>query len=361
MTPISTYIQLAKDKQIGPAYFHLNQNAAIKEDDQNNWLVSKDAGGLSRQLLAARGILGDQYFPEYIRSIMVNGQDQAFKDLFSQEAMSAIAPMYDKRGEPLNRTVVDAIQHAKKANVPQADYYGTILSWLDQVGNNKMPDAAKDNMVRWAYTKPGVTDELKMDYRDPQTGQIVPGKYRAFNLMLSDKIIQSVAQTAKAKPENYTTMKNWGEAEFGSLFRSSVQDLNKIVSGPIRLQGNQLPTSIHFSYDDTTKQFGLVDGKNRPIDQTYLDRVGDPSSRGMLRTAIDNMSFLNSGIKRMQAVYQANPQGEENIDKHLLTTLQTLKMNLGNATGIPGEMGRALIKTQRPELTNEQIDKLLLQ
>lgn len=356
LTPIDTYIQLAKDKDSGPAVYSLHLNQAIKNDDERNWLFSKDKGAQARQILTARGILGEQYFPDYIRSMLANGTDKPFADLFSQEALAAVAPISTMEGVALPpRTMVDAVKHAKEVGVPEGEYFGKIAGWLEQVADPKMPNAAKDNIIRWGFNKPGVTDELKMDYRDPNTGQWVDGKYRALNLMTSDKIMQAVGDTAKAKPENYAVAKNWTEGEFGKLFRSDLQTLNKVNDKPY--------LGVHFSYDDTTKHFGLVDNKNRPIVRndrvTGIENPNQVYINGML----DTLDRVNSGTDALKRVYKYNPQGDQagSVDKYLLQTLQTAGFRPGeNLTGATADMAKALVRTLKPGATPEQINQLIL-
>jgi len=360
LSPIDTFIKFANDKETGPAYFHAHQNAAIKEDETNNWLISKDRGALSRQLLTARGILGEQYFPDFLRSIIVNGQDKPFADLFSQEALSAVAPFQDARQQNLTqpRTIVDAVQHGKQVGVNDPDFYGKTIELVGKIADPNMPATAKDRMINWAFNKPELMDELRIDYRDPNTNQMVPGKYRAFNLMTSPAIVQSVAETAKVHPENYQKLQNFSEVEFAKLFRSDLGTLTTLTKGPLPIMpGGTRSIQMHYGYDDVSKQIIPVDEGNKPIDKNaILQRVQyDKASFTHWQSIFDTIDRVNGGINSLKNVQLHNPQGEQNTDKYLLQTLQTAGRGFA-----PDSIYKAIAKTRNPEMTSEQLDKLLL-
>lgn len=360
MSPIDTYIKFANDKETGPAYYHLRQNQAIVEDDKNNWLMSKDKGAIARQFLASRYFLGEQYFPDYLRAMMTAGQDKPFAAALSQEGLAAVHPYYDERGTPIPRYQVDAIQHGKKVGIQDPEYYGSITALPAHIADPKMNEQTRDQMIDWTFNPKniGVLNELKMEYRDPKTNEIIPGKYRAFNVMLSPGVIDAVSQNAKSKPENYEKMKNWGESEFGSLYRQDLQTLNQVLSKP---STNPRYQGLHFGYDDTTSQFDLRDRAGNVIktnpnavgvqypDQVYVNGINDVLTR------------VNSGIQRLRYLEQHDPTGEKDVHKVLLQTLQTAGFRPGeNITNATEGMAKAIIHARKPDLTPEQVNELLL-
>src|SRR6185369_7498559 len=122
LAPIDAYITLASNKEVGAAFYPLRQAAAIKDDDTRNWLISKDKGAVSRQLMTARGILGEQGFTWYLPSMIAQGADKPFTGLFEQEALNAVAPVYNEKGEVASaRTIVDAVKHAKDVKLPDIE------------------------------------------------------------------------------------------------------------------------------------------------------------------------------------------------------------------------------------------------
>lgn len=363
MTPIKTIQTLAMNKDTGAAFFHARQNIAIIEDEKhNNWLVNKDRGALSRQLMGARGILGEQYFPDYIKSMLPAGTDKPISDLFSQEAMSAIQPIEDARGKPVPRYMKEAIQHAKKVGVDDPEYYGKVTNLVKGIAEPRMPNDAKDRLIEYAFgnRNRGVLKELNMDYRDPNTKEWVPGKYRAFNVMMSPAVINGIKETAKDKPENYQKLLSWGEQEYASLFRQDLQTLNKVIEKAPYL-------GVGFSWNDGVKGqlgFGLVDKTGRPINREDLSRL--PAAQYPNATYIAGMldilnDKVNPALQKLHYAKQNDPAGPGDASQYILQVLQTSGFRPGDTiSGATQGMLKAVIKTGNPEMTPQELDKRLL-
>lgn len=371
MAPISNYTKLMRDQQFGPAAFHNREVNAVKADEARDWLFDKDRSALSRRIIGIREITGDQYAPVYMQKILEQGKDKVFTDLFSSEALSAVLPVEDARGNVNPRYFTDAIKHAKSLEGVPFEYYGTITNWTQQITDPNMPAPAKDRMIDWAFNPKnvGVLKEFRKDYRDPNTGQWVDGKYRAFNIMTSPGMSSSIAETSKVNPDNYTKYRNWSESEFATLYRDDLKDLNRVMAGPISLTeqpAGALPfgqggkgsggVAVHFSYDSESKEFGLVDGRNRPLTR---DRIS-PTNKNVLNV-LDTLDRVNSGLGRIAVMHNTDPQKKTDTDQYLLRLLQTSGFkpgdNLQNATE---GMSKALIKSRNPELTPEELNNKFL-
>jgi hypothetical protein len=373
MYPIYTMQKFINSKEDGPAFFHSQQIEAIKNDAGYNWLNNKDTAALSQQLLGARHIFGEQYFPDFMRSILESGQDKKFKNVFSEEALNAANPITDTRGQPIPRYMKDAILHGKKIGATGEDeYYGSVVGLVGTIADPKAPLAAKDRMIDWAFNPKNIgrLDELKMDYRDPKTGEMVPGKYRAFNILSSPSVVQGVKETSLVKPENYQKFQSTLEQEFGKLYRSDVVTLNKVVEGrtvPTGPDGNPvsgpLMTNVpvtnkkvqdmHFSFNNETNQFGIVDNNNRPITR---DTVG-VKDRDKLVT-LDVLDRVNGGLTNLANVQKNAPQGAKDTSQYLLQTLQTIGFRPGERiSGATEGMMKAVIKAHAPDMTNEDLNK----
>lgn len=356
MVPITTYVQLMKDKLIGPANFHLRQNQASVEDEKyNNFLFDKDRAAISRRLMGVRGVMGEQYFPDYIKSIMTHGADKPIADLFSQEALSAVMPVQDARGQPIPRYLIDAVKHAKTKEGIPFEYYGSLVEWTNKITDPMMPLTAKDKLVDWAFNSKniGLLDEFKMDYRDPNTGQWVPGKYRAYNIMTSPSMSMNIAESSKLRPENYVKYQNWAESEYGKLYREDLKTLNKVMEKPY--------LGVHFGYDSDAKQFLLVDSKNRVIQRNERALGVENPNAVYINGALDVLDRVNSGLGRLALVHKSNPGGAKDVDEYLLKTLQTAGFRPGsNLTNATEGMSKALIKSRNPELTPDQLNERFL-
>lgn len=361
MTPIDTYVKLADDKNSGPGVYHLHQIAAMKADDQYNWLVSKDRGQISRMELTARGILGEQGYAAFIQNSLATGQDKVFAPLFNQEALASVAPFTDERGNPIPRYLNDAIQHAKAVSTPShpvpPEYYGNIIGWINHVADPNIPEIAKDRMIDWAFNPKniGIIDKLKMEYRDPNTGNWVPGKYRAFNIMTSPKITQAIALTAKDHPQNWIEYQNWVESSFNSLFRSDLQTLNSALKNA---------HGVHVAFNDVSNTFSIVtnDGRDIRNQPKYLGpgNYQYPWAYAALE-ALDRLNGAHDGggIRNLNTVMKYDPQGEGDTGKYLLSLVQNiLHTDPNNFAALM--MGRALVQTKNPDMSQDDINEKFL-
>lgn len=368
LAPLDNLITLFNDKSGSPATFHQNQIEAIKADDVHGWMASKDKGAISRQIMAGRTIFGEQYFPTWIGNILSrpgpDGKplDKPIQDVFNQEAMSAISPLTDKRGQPVPRYMKDAIQHGKEVDLNQLpSYVGKVTSLIGSIADPKMPLQAKDKLIDWAYNpkNAGIFDELKMDYIDPNTHEKIPGKYRAFNILSAPAMTNAVRETALIHPDNYAKYRSHMEQEFGGLYKQTIKDLNNLVG-----------SGVGYSWNERTNQLGLVDSKNRPIDFNSEIKLGNIPlmTQAYMKwfSISDKLKDLNEGIGHMAVIHKNDPRSGQEADtgKYLFQVLQTMRFSGGDVSGGPSNtilnIQRAMMKSRSPELTNEQLDKALL-
>lgn len=373
MTPIYTMQKFVNSKEDGPAFFHAQQIEAIKNDSLHNFLINKDYGREATQLLTARSVLGDGYFPEYLRSMMDSGVDIKLGGILKQEQMASIVPYVDSRGQPIPRYMADAYKKGKEIEATaESGWYESVTNHVLKIADPKMPLAAKDQLVDWAFNPKNVgrLDELKMDYKDPRTNEWVPGKYRAFNILSSDAVVQGVAETAKAKPENYVKFRSTLEQEFGKLYRADLKTLNsnvKAASQDVRVVDGQVvkaPFEFNFSYNDKTNKFGLVDKNNRPITRETAElnqRTSiNSNSAGLVRGTLDVLDRVNSGVANLANVQKNDPQGAGDTSTYLLQVMQTAGFKPGDKiSGATEGMARAVIKSKQPDMTPEEVDKLI--
>lgn len=349
------------NKEDGPAYFITRQNEHIKADATSGILLNKDYGQTASQMLGARAVLGEQYFPDWLKSMTADGVIEKFKGIVSQEGMAAITPFTDTRGQPIPRYHKDAIVHgvAIGAGDLNPEYLGPngVTKVVTKIADPNMPLAAKDKLIDYAFNPKNVgrLEELKMDYRDPQTGNWVDGKYRMFNILASAGINKGVLETSLVHPDNYKVYQKTLEVEFGRLYRSTLIDLNKAISPDKAYLG------VHFSFNDKTNTFGLVDNHDRPIpDQSRLPAVQYPNARYIMGLQ-DKLSLLNSGISNLARIQANNPAGAGDTPQYLLQTMQTLGFRPGyNITGATEGMMKAVIRSRNPDIKPEELDKLLL-
>lgn len=354
MIPMTASVEYSKDKDSSPIYLTARQNEAILNQDKNKFLINKDTGPAARQIQVVRSILGDQYFPTFIRNFLEGGIDNSFKNLLTQESLSAVSPIEDIRGNPQPRTMKEAIKHG--AAIPGAEaggYVGSVVGLVSTIADPKMPLQAKDAMIRWAYDPKNIgrLDELKMDYRDPNTGEMVPGKYRAFNIMSAPAITAAVAETAKIHPENYDKYQGTLEREFASLFRTDIAKLSQLTDKPY--------LGAHFSWNEKTNELGLVDNSNRPITRNYRALGIEQPNAVYLNGALDVIERVNGGLQNLANIQKMNPAGAGDTTQYVFQALKDSNFRPGREiTGTTDAM-KAMFKARNPEATNEDIDKLL--
>lgn len=354
MVPMTSFMDFANSKDSSPAFLSANMNQAILDNDVNKFLTNKETGPAARQFRVVRNTLGDTYFPDYIRSMESNGLASPFKDVFREESLNAIAPVTDVRGTPIPRVMKDAIVHGKK--IPEAEssgYVGSVVGIVSNLADPKMPLQAKDKMIEWAFNPKNIgrLDELKMDYRDPNTGEMVPGKYRAFNIMSAPAITQSVAETAKVHPENYVKYQGTLEREFASLFRTDIAKLSQITDKPY--------LGAHFSWNDKTNELGLVDNNNRPIARNYRALGVEQPNAVYLNGALDIVERVNGGLQNLANVQKNNPQGAGDTTQYVFQALKDSNFRPGREIAGATDAMKAMFKSRNPEATSEDIDKLL--
>ncbi len=365
MAPIYAQQKFFNNKEDGPGYYVTRQIEHIKKDAESGILLNKDYGKEATQLLGARGVFGEQYFPQWIANFVDSGVMQKFQGIVGQEAMSAIEPYKDDRGNPIPRYHKDAIQHGKNIGATgDDDYFGEkgVTKVVGEIGNPNINLEARERLVNYAFNKKNVgrLEELKMDYRDPQTGEMVPGRYRMFNILSSQRIVQGVKEVSLAKPENYQKFQGTLETEFGRLYRSTIQDINKLVSV------DKAGLGLHYSFNDKTNQFGLVDKNNRPIEEdprianaARIPAIQNPNS-AYIASMNDKVKLINGALANMANVHRNNPQGAVDTPKYLLQTLQSAGFRSGNIAGATESMQRAIIRSRNPDMTPADLDKQIL-
>lgn len=366
MAPLETQQKFFNNKEDGPGWYMTRMVEHIKKDAASGILLNTDYGKDAAQLMGAREVFGEQYFPTWLGNFAATGVLEKFQGIVGQEAMSAIKPYTDSRGQEIPRYHIDAIKHGKKIGATgDDDYYNEkgVTKVVGMIADKNMPLAAKDKLIDYAFNPKNVgrLEELKMDYRDPVTNKWVDGKYRMFNLLSAPSITQGIKETALVHPENYKQYQKTLEVEFGRLYRSTIQDINKMVSTDKAYLG------LHFSFNDKTNQFGLVDKNNRPIEEDprvansdRIPAIQNPTGK-YISSMQDKLALINGGVANLANVHRNNPAGDTDTPKYLLQALQTAGFRPGsNITGATAGMAAAIIKARNPEMLPQDLDKAIL-
>lgn len=363
LLPLTTIRDFARSKEDGPAFYHARQVLAIGEDAKHGFLINKDVEKANRQIIGGRHVLGEQYAPEWIKNMIDNNIDLKYKGLFEQEAMSAMQPFEDQRGTPVKRYYKDMLQHGKKVDAPP-EYFGKATELVAKVADPNMPQPAKDRLIDWAFNPKniGMLNELKMDYRDPNTGEMVPGKYRAFNIMGAPLVTKAIAENARIKPENYVKYQTTMETEFTTLFRSDIAQMERL-RGNMRL-GNVGATklTVNYAFDNEKNKLIPVDQNNMPLDrERLLAKAGiNPREYGQASQLFEVVDRINGGLATLADIQKSNPAGAGNTSLYLFNTLRRNDFNTKGVTSTNTDIMKAIIKSSNPKITDEQLDNIVL-
>jgi hypothetical protein len=230
--PIQEYIKYLSDEKLGFAHTALHQATAITEQAERDLLTDKSSGG-QMAIIAGVAKIAPQWGDVMYKAGLLSNLDKNLMSKFNETLGRATTQL-----DPLNPATIKQDFQEAKANGVKAStrLFDNYLNVPKIIADPKAPDEVKLNVAKYAFNPKnwGMMDELKMDYTN-QKGQFVPGKYSAYDRMLSTDIIDGMDKLRKTGGEGkvaWDNMKAWGENEFPVLFR---EDLQNIV------RANQLP------------------------------------------------------------------------------------------------------------------------
>lgn len=225
--PVDEYIKYIADEKHGYAHTALRQATALGETAQRDLLVHKDVGA-QMQVIDGMAKIAPQWGDAMYKAGLLSNLDKKLVPIY-QEGLGRAATQLD----PLNpATIKQDVQAAKANNVaPNQRLVDNYLNIPKIIADPKAPDAVKLNVAKYAFDPKnwGFMNELKMDYTN-QKGQFIPGKYSAYDRMLSTDIIDGMDKLRKQGGDGQTAwnnMKAWGENEFPVLFREDLQNIQR--------------------------------------------------------------------------------------------------------------------------------------
>ncbi len=225
--PLDEYIKYIGDEKLG--FAHTASRVTQSIDEKNNLNLYNDPKvGTQLQALGALYKIAPNWGDAMLKQGLLNNLDKDLIPIMQGKLANAASQI-----DPLHpASLKEDIQQAKKANVdPKTRLIDNYLMVPKILADPKAPDDVKLNVAKYAFAPNnwGVMDEIKMDYTN-QKGQYVPGKYSAFDRMLSTDIIDSMYKLKQQGGDGriaWDNMKKWGENEFPILFR---EDLNNMTS-----------------------------------------------------------------------------------------------------------------------------------
>src|SRR6266576_107497 len=238
--PLDEYIKYISDEKLGFAHTALRQATAVSEQDSRDLLFHKDVGNQMRVIQSVAKI-APQWGDAMYKAGLLTNLDKKLIPLYQEGLGRAVT-----QTDPLNpASEKEDIQRAKANGLkPESRMFDNYLMIPKIIADPKAPDDVKLNVAKYAFGPKnwGLMDELKMDYTNLK-GQYVPGKYSAYDRMLSTDIVDSMWKLRQQGGEGkvaWDNMKQWGENEFPVLFR---EDLHNISNANATYQYAPTPTA----------------------------------------------------------------------------------------------------------------------
>lgn len=263
--PIKSYIKYISDEKLGFAHTALRQATALGETAQRDLLTHKTIGA-QMQVIDGMAKIAPQWGDAAYKAGLLSGLDKALIPIYS-EGLGRAATQLD----PLNpATIKEDVQKAKAGGVqPNQRLIDNYLNIPKIIADPKAPDNVKLNVAKYAFDPKnwGFMDELKMDYRN-QKGQYVPGKYSAFDRMLSTDIIDGMDKLRRQGGDGkvaWDNMKRWGENEFPVLFREDLQNIQR--ASTVTDSGKPMIGRYDIHWDTDNNRFvPIATNPNMPVD-----------------------------------------------------------------------------------------------
>lgn len=247
-------------------------------------------------VMGIRAAGGDNYLGSVAAEISsAEGMSKHLKSFSWQNAMDVLTQQ-DKllKGTP-TRTVPDIIGDAKKTpelGTTQPGVFDRLFKTVGLLGDPKVPDTAKKNIVDATYSKTWL-DLIAPSSVDTKTGRKIPGNLEVFNDMTSQPKIDATVKLDKTDPagKHVEKLRNWTGAEFDKLFHKQILAISPLV-------GNGQVT-----FDDKSLTFAVVGPKVvRNAEGTVFaaNRQNDIRSRN-IQSVVNDMNYALKSLGRVSS------------------------------------------------------------
>ena len=326
--PIDEYIKYISDEKLGFAHTALRQSTALTDNATRDLLVHKDVG-TQMQVISGVAKIAPQWGDAMYKAGLLSNLDKKLIPIFSEGLGRATTQL-----DPLNpATLNDDLKRAKANGVqPSQRLVDNYLNIPKIIADPQAPDAVKLNVAKYAFDPKnwGMMNELKMDYTN-QKGQYIPGKYSAYDRMLSDDIINGMDKLRKQGGEGkvaWDNMKKWGENEFPVLFREDLKNIER--ASTVTDGGKPMIGKYDIHWDSDGNRFLPIEAKREmPVDDqgrikqinTVINRVngalsqlGNIQSKDGGNTSAYLLGVLHNTDPALQAI--TNPISRSIISAH---------------------------------------------
>lgn len=344
------------DKKYGPAYANANSILAMTADDTRKFYDNTgDLGKMGRFVNVVKGVAGETMYKDlYVESIK-KGKDMGsgIADYWRYLTMEQMGQPDKATNGGRVRTVKELIEESTRKikatgqEVPPA-FNEAIIKNVTMITNPKMNDEAKLNLVYSAFDRRGwgVLERLNDDFRDPQTGQIVPGKWMTYKALTTPEMQKEIIRLGEKDPTVVTNYNNWMDMTFKNLFGEKIADLNQYQS--------RADAHFRIGWDTDKKEWRVRDFTN-PRDPR-LQGPGGAALANVRKTEIDGIQAkldnINIGLKGIQAFAEAN---KFDVETYMLDKLQQAGWEPSTQVqGLPSELVSSLLTAKSAELLKQE-------
>ncbi len=236
--------------------------------------------------------------------------------------------------DPSKVFTLDKAMKAAEYAVEPGKTRAAVLAVPALVSEPTATDQVKTNITLSTYignTFSKVINSIPMDYFN-KNGKEVPGKYAAFNNIVSPQNVEATWQLGQKDKALWDTYRNGVEEAFANqLAIPSLKELSSIQTNP----------KVGIAYDDKNLEFKFV--VNGRMVRSKYDKGGEDGFFSQLErdNAVTMLNRFNSGIKSMASIYS-----KESVDTN--ARIYSLLQGLSQLQGTPVKMLDAMNATIKP-------------
>ena len=355
LKPLRMYADYLSKGKYDLASHVSRQITAIGDQDQYG-LLTGPQGKTLRTIQAFEGI-AKSWGPAFIQQGYLKGLDKDVRQLFEQNRMEAIVqPDWLSNPVTLKKQWEDAV---KGGVAPESKYFNNLFSIADTIADKNAPLKAREGAAIYSFhpDNAGMLNNLKKDYWDPVQKAWIPGQNSVYVRMTSPDITDGMWKQRSESGrglQNWENYKQWGEREFGTLFRSEIQTMQQYENEGFRvIYNNNQPNRPRFSVEPIqgVKPANYSSppqlwGAERPPVATNEVTLNE----GHFKVVQAAVNRLNSGLGNLANIQ--SKEGGSSTDAYLIRTMATLGFDPNKVTGIPKQMVDSIFKANE-EQTNK--------
>lgn len=340
------FSKMLTDEKYG--YAHAAANLSKGRSTEFMKALEEGPGGKQIQALRAFYSVGKDFGDGMLASVLASSMTPADKDSITVAASkihgqpSLRGPGFINRGidfvDPAKVFTLDMAMDAARSAEDPGKARSAVLNFPAQLSNPAMPDEVKTNLAASTFTGdtlPKVIRSVPMDSVDK--GKEVPGKFAAFNTIVSKENSQEMYRLGQKDPQLWNNYKVKVEETFS----------NEVAVPALReLAAIQVNPNVGVKWDSQRLEFKLeVNGR---IKRSRYD-AGDPSgffSAAEGEQAARTIERLNAGISNIAKVYELDKQDKPAQNSYVLRLLMGLGLNPNTPT-LPNKMLNQVIEANR--------------